>query len=61
VRDDGTCPTCGRAVEVAAGEPPVAVDHPPVPWHFKLLVGSLVIYLGYRAWQGIAWLQHHLH
>jgi hypothetical protein len=27
----------------------------PVPWHLKLLGGALVVYLGYRAWQGIEW------
>ena len=27
--------------------------HAPIPWHLKLLVVALVIYLGFRAWQGI--------
>ena len=27
----------------------------PVPWHLKLLAGALMVYLGYRAWQGIEW------
>ncbi|MDH3708225.1 MAG: hypothetical protein OES57_19335 [Acidimicrobiia bacterium] len=26
-----------------------------VPWHFWLLLGALVIYLGWRAVQGLAW------
>ena len=43
---EGSCPTCGRELE-----PPVKA-----PWHFKLLVVSVVIYLGWRAWQGIEWL-----
>ena len=43
--DPRTCPTCGRELR-----PPVKA-----PWHFKLMVVSLVIYLGWRGWQGIAW------
>ncbi len=43
--DEPTCPSCGRELE-----PPLKA-----PWHFKLLVVSLVIYLGWRAWQGVAW------
>lgn len=42
----GECPTCGS--EVA---PP-----PTAPWHFKLLVVSVVLYLAFRAYQGVAWL-----
>jgi hypothetical protein len=43
---DGACPTCGRVV----------AEPPGVPWHFKLLLLALVLYLGFRAWQGILWL-----
>jgi hypothetical protein len=28
----------------------------PLPWHFKLLLGALAVYLGYRAFQGVEWL-----
>lgn len=28
---------------------------PPVPWHLKLMVGALAVYLGWRAFQGIEW------
>jgi len=42
-----TCPGCGRALDTT----PVKA-----PWHFKLLLGSLTIYLGWRGWQGITWL-----
>jgi hypothetical protein len=51
---DGTCPQCGRPVE----EPAVPRSHPGAdaavedderaPWHFKLLMAALVIYLGWR-------------
>ena len=27
----------------------------PVPWHLKLLVGAVALYLGYRAYEGVAW------
>ena len=47
MNDDGTCPTCGRVVEA-----PVAADigenDEGAPWHFKLLVGAVVFYLGWR-------------
>ncbi len=42
----GACPDC----EAFIGEPP------KIPWHFKLLVLAIVVYLAWRAWQGIDWL-----
>jgi hypothetical protein len=30
------------------------------PWHFKVLLVGTVIYLGWRAYQGISWLIHHI-
>ena len=44
----GECPTCGGTII----EP--AVD-PKAPWHFKLLIVALVIYLGWRVVQGVEW------
>ena len=67
VRVDGTCPTCGRAVDVA--ERPAAARSasptrdkplPPVPWHFKLMLCALAVYLGYRFMQMGEWLLHRL-
>jgi len=58
VRADGTCPTCGRPVEVA--ERAADRELPPVPWHLKLLAGALAVYLGYRFFQGIEWVAHHV-
>jgi hypothetical protein len=62
VRDDGTCPTCGRAVERAGSHATVAADHDdsddrtaPLPWHLWLLAAAVAVYLGFRAWQGIEW------
>jgi hypothetical protein len=43
--DEGACPDCGTVIGEAA----------KVPWHFKLLVAAVVVYLGWRAWQGIVW------
>ncbi len=47
-REEDKCPACG---EVLVDEEP-----PPVPWHFKFLVVATVLYLGWRAVQGIIWL-----
>ena len=56
LRTDGTCPTCGRLV----GEPGGVVTREGVPWHFKLLIGALSLYLGWRLLQGVGWVLHHL-
>jgi hypothetical protein len=70
VRTDGTCPTCGRPVDAGrahAAEPAprdvarerISGDDAapvPVPWHLKLLLAALAVYLAYRAYQGVAWL-----
>lgn len=50
---EGACPRCGDVL-VAAEE-----QRRPVPWTFKLMIVATVVYLGYRAYQGIAWLAHH--
>ena len=64
MNEDGSCPTCGRVVEppkrqstvtaknldlkkLAAGEEG-AEDDAAAPWHFKLLMVLLVVYLGWR-------------
>ena len=48
--EDGSCPTCGSVI----AEPVKA------PWHFKLMLLALALYLGWRAWQGIDWLLQHV-
>ena len=35
-------------------------EYPPTPWHFKLLVVALVLYLGFRAVQLLVWLAERL-
>ena len=41
---DGTCPTCGAQL----GEPLKRFETEGAPWHFKLLIGITVVYLGWR-------------
>ena len=64
--DGGACPKCGTAVEgagaaggagagAAAGAAAGAEEDVAVPWHFKLLLVATVLYLGWRAVQGVAW------
>ena len=49
---DGTCPTCHRKLADPRAEA-------KVPWHFWLLLVALVLYLGWRAIQGIGWVLQH--
>ena len=56
---DGACPTCGARLETPA-PPASAATKTKAPWHFKLLLVALVLYLGYRAYQGVFWLAHHV-
>ena len=64
MNEDGTCPTCGRSLaeqqpitakninlrKLAAGEHADESDM-KAPWHFKLLMVLLALYLGYRVVQ----------
>ena len=64
MNDDGTCPTCNRVVEkpkpasiitaknvdlkkLAAGDSGTADDE-KAPWHFKLMMVTLAVYLTWR-------------
>ena len=60
--EGGCCPSCGRTIAAASSEASdVSADEgPTAPWHFKLLMAALVIYLGYRAFQGVEWVIHHV-
>lgn len=51
-------PGRARAPRPLAHDAAAPDDEPldPLPWHFKLLVGAITVYLGYRAFQGIEWL-----
>ena len=48
---DGTCPTCGRVV----AKPGEQAGAQRAPWHFKLLIVAVVLYLGWRAVQLVEW------
>ena len=66
MRADGTCPFCEQVVDYkrnskseaarARGEELAPVDEVGVPWHLKLLLAATVLYLGWRAVQGVEWL-----
>jgi hypothetical protein len=49
MRPDGSCPTCGRPIGAVA-------EAPRAPWHFKVLVGGVVAYLGWRLFQLVVWI-----
>ena len=68
---EGACPECNRVLATrgalrmearslgvpAPGE--VEGDAPKTPWHFKVMIGALVVYLTWRGVQGIDWLFNH--
>jgi hypothetical protein len=57
LRDDGGCPTCGRQVgDIEPHDPEMEADDERAPWHFKLLVASVAVYLGWRLVQMVGWL-----
>jgi hypothetical protein len=49
MRPDGRCPACRLQIAEPTGE----IDDEPykAPWHFKLMVVALIVYLGWRAYQ----------
>ncbi|BAN02869.1 hypothetical protein [Ilumatobacter coccineus] len=54
--EDGTCPKCGMQLEApqsgALSSSRVAESSDEkAPWHFKLMVASVAIYLGWRVIQ----------
>ena len=51
MREDGSCPSCGRVLV----DPASRAEVPKAPWHFKLLVAALVVYLGWRFLQLLTW------
>ena len=58
VRPDATCPKCGQIVErglIPGMTRPADEPAPAVPWHLKLLLLALVVYLTFRAFQIVDW------
>jgi len=59
VKPDGTCPRCGGEVErglIPGMTRPADEPSPAVPWHFKLLLLALAVYLGWRFLELGSWL-----
>jgi len=49
---DGRCPTCGRELEAPQQRDDEGEDgDEKAPWHFKLLIVALVVYLVWRFYQ----------
>ncbi len=48
---DGRCPTCERQLEPPAGADEADHGDERAPWHFKLLVVAVVVYLIWRIYQ----------
>ena len=44
-----------RRQDAVAAAPDDDDETLPVPWHLKVLVGAVALYLGYRAYEGVAW------
>lgn len=60
---EGACPTCGRIVAEEPAEQPEKLrkfSDEPAPWHFKVLIAVVSVYLGWRCIQGIEWVAHHV-
>ena len=58
MKPDGTCPSCGRVLEAPVLQPlsgkslrELAGEDAKAPWHFKLLVVAVIVYLGWRVLQ----------
>lgn len=45
---------------VAGEESETSSRQARAPWHFKVVAAGSVVYLGYRLYQGISWLAHHI-
>ncbi|MBA3803447.1 MAG: hypothetical protein H0X22_11170 [Acidimicrobiia bacterium] len=54
MNDDGTCPTCGAKLEEPEIRPVGDEEDLRAPWHFKLMVVALVVYLVWRFWEILA-------
>lgn len=48
MNDDGTCPTCGARVDDGHEHAAEAASDEKAPWHFKLMIAALTVYLGWR-------------
>jgi len=69
MRPDGSCPVCASVLPLV--RPQVVTERPDdqaedqapaegAPWHFKVLLGALGLYLAWRGVQGVGWLVDHV-
>lgn len=68
VEENGSCPACHAVLatkgalrmEARSLGVPAPGEHegeaPKAPWHFKLMIFALVLYLGWRGVQGVDWI-----
>jgi hypothetical protein len=57
VRTDGTCPSCGHAVDLPAAHAPKRRGwFTRLPWQLKLLLIVFAGYVAFRLYQGITYL-----
>ncbi len=49
--EHGECPTCGKVL---------ATPRRGVPWHFKLMLVALAVYMVYRIYWLAEWLPKHI-
>ncbi len=50
--EEGECPNCGTILAER--------ERRPIPWYFKLMIVATIVYLGYRGYQGVAWIAAHV-
>jgi hypothetical protein len=55
---DGTCVKCGSFIADPDEAGADTKTDDKVPWHFWVLVVAVVVYLGWRLIQGLAWVVH---
>ena len=72
LKDARACPVCGRALAPSPTDEPALATALPAspagpearakgaPWHFKLLVVGVTIYMVYRIYWLIEWLPKHI-
>jgi hypothetical protein len=55
----GSCPSCSRPLD-APGEVAALHETKGAPWHFKVLLVGVTVYMVYRIYWLIEWLPKHI-
>ena len=58
--DDGPADPAGPADPSDPGAEAGTEVRPGAPWHFKVLLVALIVYLAWRGVQGVDWIARHL-